>query len=93
MKFVSKLPDRKRGPLPPGQQAKYQADADKLRAKPIPMRWALWKSYNADQARSLAAMAADVKTGTYAAFRPAGDFEAATRKQGDKVNVYVRYVG
>jgi hypothetical protein len=37
--------------------------------------------------------ASHIKTGRIAAYRPAGSFEATSRKNGDKSDIYARYVG
>jgi hypothetical protein len=63
--------------------------ADALKARPG--EWArVTEGQKATTARTLAYR---INTGKFVSFRPAGAFEAVSRKQGDGTFVYARYVG
>lgn len=92
MRFVKNLPPsgRSRRSTDGGEgTVRYQEEANKLRSRPG--QWALLKTYAKHGAAS--AFVTETKKGKYVAFRPAGSFDAVSRKRGDKTNVYVRYTG
>lgn len=75
--------------LPPRRNSSRDADvAEACRARPG--EWALLGEF-------VSSKAAQIKSGTTAAFRPAGDFDATTRRvdgnPAGRTNIYVRYVG
>lgn len=76
----------------------YAKEAADLKAHPL--QWGIVRSYPADHAHDYKARstAHEIKKGKYIAFRPAGAFDAVSRKGVDDdgkevVNVYARYLG
>lgn len=76
----------------------YREEAKQLKAHP--KRWAIVRTVEVipgkDTGRSIAT---DIKDGKYIAFRPAGSFDAKSRKEWDEatgkkvLNIYAMYVG
>jgi hypothetical protein len=61
--------------------------ADELRANPG--RWAVVK----EQPGRYSGLATHIRMGQMICFTPSGDFEATTRRLGERTVVYARYVG
>lgn len=70
-------------------QNKHAANARQLRARPG--AWAVIGVY--DKAGTAGSIAYAVKNGTMGPYRPAGTFEAASRKVDGEYRCYARYVG
>lgn len=64
---------------------KHDAFAEGLRENPG--KWALLGEY------ASRAVQQHIRRGIGASWQPAGSFEAAGRKRGDKIAIFVRYVG
>ncbi len=77
-----------------GPQGRWSEEAAELKANPG--RWALLVTFGGTENNHLArAMAANIKSGRYASFRPHGHFEAisAATAKGTSTEVYARYIG
>ncbi len=87
LQFVEALPpSRKLG----REASAYFEEAAELKAHKG--QWAVLKTF--DKPSGAGSLASAVKNGKYAAFAPAGSFEAVSRTTDDgKGCVYVRYVG
>lgn len=72
-----------------GGGVNHRLVAPQLRANPE--AWARVSTYKT--AGSAGSMAQAIRTGVLTAYRPAGSFEAASRKVGGQYHVYARYVG
>jgi hypothetical protein len=76
------------GPAP-RPRARHRPAADALRARPG--EWAHVTTHST--AQSSASLAYAIRAGKYAAYTPAGHFEARARTVDGEHRVYVRYVG
>jgi hypothetical protein len=78
-------PAKSRGSSEPSSG--YAGIAAELRANPG--RWAVVK----EQASRYSGLATHIRMGQMICFTPSGDFEATTRRLGERTVVYARYVG
>lgn len=71
----------------------YTDEAEELRE--FPGRWGVLRDPDFDWRNQTQAsgVAHGINTGKYAAFRPAGSFEACTRMVNGEAKLFVRYVG
>jgi hypothetical protein len=83
-------PPAKAGPPSTGDftRSRYDRVAEVLRANPG--RWAL--IYDGSL-KGRQGAAHQIRQGALRAFTPAGDFDATTRWQGDRLRIYARYLG
>jgi hypothetical protein len=74
-------------------RASLQEKADALRASPG--QWGLIESFPVTPNRAQAArsMAHNIRRGRYVAFRPAWSFDAVSSTEGDRVNIYAKWLG
>lgn len=72
-----------------GPSKEYQAIAEALRARPG--EWAIIHDHAAEG--SSRNVAVRIKNGTCRAFRPAGAFDAVSRRVEGRFRVYARYTG
>ena len=76
-------PPAARGPLG------YEETAQQLKAKPG--QWAIVATF--PRRSNAGTLSHNIRIGRTAAWQPAGDFEAVSRKVGEEVRVYARYLG
>ena len=77
-----------------GRHGKWREEAAELKANPG--KWALLTTFGGrENNHNARTMAANVKSGRYASFRPRGHFEAtsAITADGTATEVYARYIG
>lgn len=81
VKFVDSVP-----PARTNKASKHAENAKALREKP-----GMWAIVAEGAATG---MSSAINSGSYAAYRPKGEFEATARSEGDgKYTVYARYIG
>lgn len=91
MEFRNEIPGPKRGRRPGGVLA-WSDEAKSIRAKSP--EWGLFRTFPFPEGwGSARSTGRNIRTGRLAAFRPAEHFEAATRRVGDIVELWVRYTG